>query len=205
MALPASSDSLRGGIEKNAALTIFRERCNSAETLFVTDSWFSPRREQLLRLLSDPITDEQAQALRDALQQVALLDAVIEWLSLTTKDWFGLRPLHWDRYPKRNREAALSEPFPWDQVEVCRRDTLLQEQHEPTAEELVGRRTSKIDRLRKKDGRPCPECGTWSDQLACFYYQSSAVTWTKKCGRAGWLVVCDRCHVQVQFFLELMN
>ena len=29
--------------------------------------------------------------------------------------------------------------------------------------------------------------------------------WEHLCGRAGWMTVCDRCHLQVDFFREAMN
>lgn len=200
----SSSKPLRDGIERNAALENFRERCNKPETLFITDKWFTPRRERLLELLSDPISDEQAKALLDALHQRAHLDAVIEWLSLTTKGWFGSKPVRWEQYPKRNREAAMGVPIPWEDVDRCRWDTALQENRKRQVNEDTGEPVFDLDRLREA-ARPCPECGDRFDELVCFYYSTPSWTWQKMCGRAGWLVVCDRCHLQVQFFLHVMN
>ncbi len=51
----------------------------------------------------------------------------------------------------------------------------------------------------------CPSCATPPANLEWFYYSSPASTWAKMCGRAGWLTVCDECHLQVDFFVELMN
>jgi hypothetical protein len=162
--------------------------------------------------------------------QRAHLDAVIGWLSLTTKDWFALKPFSWEQYPKRNRdEAAIpSLRFPWEEVDSCRSDTALQKYgfqpyqdgfltrlrqflpghgRRPKCPALLHLSGHRRDRGREyaRDARPCPECGDTFDQLTCVYYASRSSTWQKMCGRAGWLVVCDRCHVQVQFFLEVMN
>ena len=51
----------------------------------------------------------------------------------------------------------------------------------------------------------CPDCGAAPAGQAWFYFESPAWTWDHLCGRAGWMTVCDPCHRQVNFFLEILN
>jgi hypothetical protein len=73
-------DRLTAGLSRNAALTIFVHACDRPDTLWVTESWFKPRVERLHRLLSDPVTNDQALALCDAALKRHPLDGVLEWL-----------------------------------------------------------------------------------------------------------------------------
>jgi excisionase family DNA binding protein len=85
--------------------------------------------------------------------------------------------------------------FPWHQVNVARADHDLQSRH-------------SIDTAKSQyhaEARPCPKCDTPPDQLTWIYFRSPEGTWAHKCGRAGWLVVCDSCRIQTDFFLELMS
>ena len=56
-----------------------------------------------------------------------------------------------------------------------------------------------------KKGRPCPKCGEVADKLGWFYYKSPPPTWQMLVGHEGWMTVCQRCNVQVDFFPELLN
>ena len=85
--------------------------------------------------------------------------------------------------------------FPWADVAESRRNELLQRDHAQ-------------DESRQKHAllaKPCPRCQAPATELSWFYFESPAWAWEKLCGRAGWMTVCNRCHVQVDFFLELMN
>jgi hypothetical protein len=85
--------------------------------------------------------------------------------------------------------------FAWEEVESSRNDKRLQSEH-PLAE------------ARQNYGafaRPCPKCHAAADKLSWFYFESPVETWESLCGRAGWMTVCDRCHVQVDYFGEMMN
>jgi hypothetical protein len=53
--------------------------------------------------------------------------------------------------------------------------------------------------------RNCPGCDRPESELTWLYFSSPAWTWRRLCGRAGWLVLCRPCHLQVDFFLERMN
>jgi hypothetical protein len=75
-------------------------------------------------------------------------------------------------------------------VDASEADTLLQQQ--------------KAD-AQHPPARNCPGCDRPSCDLSWIYFSSPAWTWEKLCGRAGWLVVCKDCHLQVDFFLSVMN
>lgn len=73
-------DRIVAGISVQEALERFVACCNTRETLFITPSWIEPRTRRLRELLSDPITDAQAAALRRAILKQEHLDTVIGWL-----------------------------------------------------------------------------------------------------------------------------
>jgi len=85
--------------------------------------------------------------------------------------------------------------FSWGNINASRADADLQSRH--SLEE------GKSQHLT--EARPCPKCDTPPDQLAWIYFRSPEGTWSHKCGRAGWLIVCDSCQIQTDFFLELMS
>lgn len=89
-----------------------------------------------------------------------------------------------------------SEEFPWEDVEAARGRTSLQAEHD-------------ADQARAgylKWAKPCPNCGAPPERLSWFYFRSPEWTWQEDlCGRAGWMTVCDPCHVQVDFFMEVMS
>jgi len=87
------------------------------------------------------------------------------------------------------------EYFPWEDVVASRGDKRSYEHH--SAEQ------AKEKYLKK--ARPCPRCKTTPDQLSWIYLLSPEWTWQILCGKAGWITVCDRCNLQVDFFPEIMN
>jgi len=94
-----------------------------------------------------------------------------------------------------DEDSEDEEIFPWDDVEAARRNTRLQRKY-------------TADKGRKAYlhmARPCPECGTPAEQLAWFYFESPEWTWRNLFGRAGWMVACDPCRRQTDFFMDRMN
>lgn len=87
------------------------------------------------------------------------------------------------------------DEYPWEDVQASGRNRRLQAKR-PIAE-------GKSRYL--SDARPCPKCGTPPDALSWLYFESPKETWTHECGVAGRLAVCDRCHVQVNFFSEVVS
>ena len=91
-------------------------------------------------------------------------------------------------------ENDYADHFPWVDVDRSREDWRLQKAH-PREEVIAFHNLC----------RPCPGCGKPSPELAWFYFASRGSTWRSLCGRAGWMAVCDDCHRQVHFFLEVMS
>ena len=85
--------------------------------------------------------------------------------------------------------------FSWANINASRADADLQSRH--SLEDGKSRHLT--------EARPCPKCDTPPAHLAWIYFRSPEGTWSHKCGRAGWLIVCDRCQIQTDFFLELMS
>lgn len=88
-----------------------------------------------------------------------------------------------------------NDQFPWEDVEASRKKRHLQQEH-PVAEG---------HQRYLSTAKACPQCHTVAGQLSWFYFDSPAETWKHLCGRAGWMTVCDRCHLQVDFFCDVMN
>ena len=87
------------------------------------------------------------------------------------------------------------DQYPWEDVEAARKNPRLQREH-PLADG---------HRAYLPAAKVCPQCQTPAGQLSWFYFESPSETWEHLCGRAGWMTVCDRCHLQVDFFLEVLN
>lgn len=85
--------------------------------------------------------------------------------------------------------------YPWGNVDAARRKRRLQARH-PTEQ-------WKSHYLAK--ARPCPKCDAPPEALSWFYFESPKETWQNLCGTAGWMAVCDRCHVQVNYFEEAIG
>jgi phage FluMu protein Com len=84
------------------------------------------------------------------------------------------------------------EMYSWDQVERCRLDRNLQQEH-------------SLDRNRYPYAKPCPRCGTLAQALTWFYFSSPEQDWRALAGRAGWMIVCDVCHIQADLIVEMMS
>ena len=70
------------------ALTAFRESVNKPDTVFGPDHWLLPKLDRLRGLLSEPITQEEAEALLDVLYQRHFLEDLIEWVeSRRSETW----------------------------------------------------------------------------------------------------------------------
>ncbi len=87
------------------------------------------------------------------------------------------------------------DSFPWEDVDASRENKRLQARHPQ----------EKGKRLYLGRAAPCPDCRTPAERLSWLYFESPDWTWQNLCGRAGWMVVCDRCRRQVNFFCEVMN
>jgi hypothetical protein len=90
-------DQLQGGIPIERAIQILLAAVNKPDTIFITERWFEPRLKELRERLSDPINDDQAQALLEAVLKQCPFKNVLEWLefeNLSWKDYQNLKRQH---------------------------------------------------------------------------------------------------------------
>ena len=78
------------GLSLEEALRTFVAACNQPDTLYINERWFAPRRQQLLSLLSDPITEDEAFVLREILRRRLPFEVVFDWLTE--------KPVPWNEY-----------------------------------------------------------------------------------------------------------
>lgn len=96
------------------------------------------------------------------------------------------------RHTERKRNGSY---LPWADVDASRDNLRLQHRHSVAEAKL---------RYLPEANR-CPRCSIRPDALNWFYFSSPQETWPALCGCAGWLVVCDDCRIQVDFFIEVMS
>ena len=78
---------IAAGMSPNEALSALRENVNRPGTTFSTDHWLLPKLDQLRRLLTDPITQDEAEALLDILRQRHWMRGLLEWLESRPVSW----------------------------------------------------------------------------------------------------------------------
>ena len=90
------------------------------------------------------------------------------------------------------QEDPVAKYFPWHVVECSRRDPDLQRYQGVKEEYLV-------------EAKHCPKCETPPERLRWVYVrenpQSSKLPQSLRC-REGYLLICDACLLQVDFFCE---
>ena len=109
------------GRSVDEALTAFRESVNQPGTMFSTDQWLLPKLDQLKRLLTDPITQDEAQALLDVLHERHWMRDLMEWLESRAVGWADFFTYRADlkkedlrkRADERDRRRAAGlDPYP---------------------------------------------------------------------------------------------
>jgi hypothetical protein len=164
--------------------------CNRHDTLFITEKWFAPRKAKLLELLSDPVTADEAHVLRELLWERIPFQVVFDWLAEKPLSWAEYLKVKAEMREHRRWRMMVEGIFPWPDVEASQTTPITDPMLMPTPMPAhLGDQT-------------CPCC---SAPLTWIFFRSPSWTWRKLCGRAGWLAICERCHLQVDFRLTLMN
>lgn len=179
---------LRAGMTPDEALGAFAGYCNKQNTLFAPEHWFRPYRDKLRACLPGTI----------AVLLVWLTEAPeLSWADFKAK-------------PERAHELAKVEAiragfFPSDDVNTFRAQQAGEAVIPPGMKslyDLAGQRS--VDSMRAA-ATPCPFCASPFKELERVFFVSPPWTWQELCGRAGWLTICPKCEIQVQFFCDLMN
>jgi hypothetical protein len=166
------------------ALRIFHENVNRPATTFSTDRWLLPKFARLRQLLAEPITADQARALRDVLYDRRRMSELIGWLEAPPMAWdsYAAYQQFRDEFASDDDDAPLWELLPPLDAEArARTDALYVESCKKTY----------ADRAR-----PCPRCGTPPDYLEWYPWQQSG----KFGGYMGVATRCKFCLTQVDSF-----
>ena len=147
-------------------------------------------------------------ALQDAICKRCRLQTVVDFVEQQPMTWDGFARWEADREHQFHLEEAKCGFFPWADIEASANDEKLQRTHQshgqtqaPANLTFFGESEAEV----RPRARNCPGCGRPGSELTWLYFSSPAWTWQELCGRAGWLAVCEPCHLQVEFFLERMN
>jgi hypothetical protein len=114
-------ERITAGKSINEALTAFRESVNQPGRMFCTNYWLSPKLEQLRLFLSNPITQDEAEALLDVIYKRHWMEDLIEWLEdqapVSWADYFAWRSdqkhraLRVRAEERKRRRAAGLDPY----------------------------------------------------------------------------------------------
>lgn len=86
-------------------------------------------------------------------------------------------------------EDPVDQYFPWEVVEQSLRDPLLERYQGVKQEYLV-------------EARSCPKCEAPPEELRWIYVREAPDPLGVTQSREGYLLVCDKCRIQVDFFWE---
>ena len=78
---------IAAGRSVDDVLAAFRDSVNRPDTMFSTEHWLLPKLDELRRLLTEPITEDKAQALLDVLHQRHSMRDLLEWLDGHPVSW----------------------------------------------------------------------------------------------------------------------
>ncbi len=214
MILKYNLDLLCGGISVERALEIFLSSCNKRDTVFITEQWIGPRLARLRQLLADPISKEEAQAMRDTVMKNGRLDDMIEWLAGRQLSWpafnNGKKWLREEeqrlREEEREKRFEQLEKEAKEEEESLRKRGIAYWQSQMSDEKLQSAHppdSSKAQYL--STAQACARCGAKPEQLVWFWFSTPAITWARLFGRAGWMTACPKCNIQIDFFVVMMN
>jgi|GEM_PF-1597952 len=84
------------------------------------------------------------------------------------------------------------EFYPWEIIDAARNDKRLQAKFRSRSEVPQGYEC-------------CPNCKRLPKDLSWFWFSSPEEEWQALAGGAGWMSVCDVCHIQVEFLEMIMS
>lgn len=151
-------------------------------------------------------------------------EEVITTLIAALYDPAGIVPV-WARYALNNMQEQQARPYlkqlhqerpelierafntwPWEWVNTSKENRYPDLKIE--LDEMMGTQGNQVEAAKLhygRDAHSCPVCGKPANELAWFYFSTPPGTWEKTIGSAGWMTVCDDCHLQVDFFMQAMN
>jgi hypothetical protein len=194
---------LQPGIAVDEALAAFERHCKQPpKTLWITESWWTPRRATLRIVLSDPITEDECRALHEALFKTTPVDNVIEWLQTwPAMSWEVYRgeKLRIEIEPRRQQYYEVEQGLwsPADEHAPEHPDKDKEHVHWFCLAATPTRRDEILRMSKAEQGTGCPECNTPVESLETRFVELFSPYDGAMEGR-GWLVVCHACHLVVQ-------
>ena len=163
----------------------------SRDGLPINESLFAPFRNRLVAALPDALTLHLMVVLQDAAINRRPLEEVVQYVEQQRVE------------EEHKHQLGRRSFFPWEDIEACQNDKHRSQLKTNAPAFLILGRTDQDNCLDQAGN--CPSCGRHGSDLSLIYFSSPAWTWEKLCGRAGWLVLCELCRIQVAFFCEVMN
>jgi hypothetical protein len=190
-------DTITGGISVAEAIGRLRQatRGKGPEVLNISEYRFESVSNRLMRSLPDPVPDPIAAALEDAIHRRRRFEDVLDWIERQPMSWAEYEFLMRERQRVSRLEDLRRGFLPWDELRACESSHKLRREHPVAA--------GKARFLA--EAAPCPVCDTPPDRLTWIYFTTAPETWRNLCGRAGWILVCERCMLQVSCFIEVLN
>lgn len=91
----------------------------------------------------------------------------------------------------RWKTPASFFPWPWAQRAIDQIESVVYHHSIEMAQDL------HLDRARA-----CPECGRLPKDLFWFSISDPEVAWDRGTGRVGFLTLCEKCRLQVDFLID---
>ncbi len=115
-------DGLEPGLSPTAAVAAFETACKrNRDTLFITESWFTPFRARLLSALPSELTASLVDSLRDALYQRQSLATVVQFVERQPITWEQFTEWRAEEDRQRVRQTLLVSAktgySPWDPLD----------------------------------------------------------------------------------------
>jgi hypothetical protein len=113
---------LHAGIPVEAAIQILLGACNKHDTMYITEGWITPRLAQLKSGLANPITEDQAQALCDAVLQRRPFKDLLHWLEGEPISWkdYQTKTRVSEAEAKRMRGEKIRRNWDWEKAKRLR-------------------------------------------------------------------------------------
>lgn len=185
-------DRLTAGTPRVAAVAALLAACNQPDRVNISTYRRRTVVPRLLHLLPDPLTASTALALTDVALRRRTLDTVLRWLQV--------QPMSWEEYDvmltlerRRRQQEDMSQSYANIASDAAGRGF----RSELTAPEAIERFAPRA--------QPCPRCGAQPRELRWIPYSTSPETWQQLTGRAGWVSLCDKCQLQIDFHIEVLN
>jgi len=207
-------DKLHHGINIERAVQLFLGACNKGDTLYVIEDWVQPYLAELRRLLSDPITADQAEALCDCVFKDCQLKEVLSWLGgppmpwrayIDGTRWLAAEETRQHEDSRRDELRIMREEAEWwtrrnSHVEAIRKETGVMLEGDPEFRDRYAKLVREAKNDYVKQAKSCPKCGSAPDELAWFRYSALPSTDPRSCERDGWMTFCEKCYGEVEFF-----